>query len=149
MDVENTRWWKLHNTFPWLLCATAVLGKYSPVVVFLQIPSCSLSFCHVIQLFFLSSACLIPCVQLPQGSFKSSSINKFCRLCVCTGQLSDCVFFSFMWVNMYVHSVSYSDCEHIEKVVGHLYFHLNICWWKCSIANISQGQSWENFMSMK
>lgn len=28
MDVENTRWWKLHNAFPWLLCASAGFGKY-------------------------------------------------------------------------------------------------------------------------
>lgn len=83
-------------------------NTYSSVVVFLKIPSCSLSFCHVIQLFLLSSAHLIPCVQLPQGSFKSSPVNEFCRACVCTGQLSDWFFFSFMWVNMYVHSVSYS-----------------------------------------
>lgn len=45
-----------------------------------------------------------------------------------------------MWVNMYVHSVCIIlyDCEHIKKMVGHLYFHLNMCRGKCSIANISQ-----------
>lgn len=63
-------------------------NTHSPVVAFLQISSHSSSFCHFIQLFLLSSARLIPCVQPPQGSLKSSSVNEFCKHCVCAGQLS-------------------------------------------------------------